>query len=110
MKEAPVNLGGRTRLGTLAALLADSRGLVANDSAVAHLAEALDVPAVLLFAPSELHRWGPLERNRRRVLSPAARATPTQVVGCVESLLGLESRRGYRSSRPHQLQRTTSGS
>ncbi|MBI4500652.1 MAG: glycosyltransferase family 9 protein [Gemmatimonadetes bacterium] len=103
MKESAVDLGGRTRLGALAALLAGSSLLVANDSAVAHLAEALKVPSVLLFAPSELHRWGPLDRNQHRVLSPAARMTPNQVMRCAEPFLGLESLRSYRSSRAHQV-------
>jgi len=102
MKESAVDLGGKTRLGALAALIAGARLLVGNDSPAAHLAQALNTPSVLLFAPSDILRWGPLDRNRHRVLCPAARATPTQVMRCAESFLGMQSLRPHRSSRSHQ--------
>ena len=43
----------------LAALLSHCTGHVSNDSGVAHLAGACDVPGAVLFGPSISHIWGP---------------------------------------------------
>ena len=73
MQAEPLVLAGRTSLGALAALLAESRLLVSNDTGVAHLAAALAVPSVVVFRESQLRRWGPRGDERRRaVLKEAA--------------------------------------
>lgn len=61
MKTPSCNLAGRATLGALAALLRRARLLVANDTGVSHLAAALDVPSVVIFAGSEPHRREPLD-------------------------------------------------
>lgn len=62
--EVPVtNLAGRTNLPQLAAILADARGVLCHDSAVAHLAAAFDRPLVCLTGPTNPRRTGPYRRQ-----------------------------------------------
>lgn len=66
-----VNLAGRTRLGTLAALFEKAGLLISNDTGVSLIADALDVPGVVIAAGSDPFRRRPSERrNRRTVLYP----------------------------------------
>lgn len=55
-----VNLGGRTSVGVLAAVLARCDVVVANDSGVGHLAAAVGTPVVSIFGPSNDRAWRPL--------------------------------------------------
>lgn len=70
MKVKPVDLAGRTSLGTLAALLAASRLVICNDTGVSHLAAALTVPSVVIFTKSNPKRWAPLNRTLHAVVQP----------------------------------------
>lgn len=83
-----LDLAGQTGLGALAALLADARLLVANDTGVSHLAAALQTPSVVLFQTTDPRRWGPLDDARHRVLAgnPAA----TAVIAVADDLLRME--------------------
>lgn len=56
----PVDLGGRTSLPVLAAVLAGADVVVAPNTGVAHLAAAVGAPVVSLFAPVvPAARWAP---------------------------------------------------
>lgn len=62
------DLSGRTSLGALAALVAGAALIVANDTGISHLADALAVPSVVVFSGSNASRWAPLDRSRHRVV------------------------------------------
>jgi ADP-heptose:LPS heptosyltransferase len=58
--EHGIDLGGRTDLATLAAVLADAAVVVTGNTGPAHLAAAVGTPVVSLFAPTvPLERWRP---------------------------------------------------
>ncbi|GIW73005.1 MAG: glycosyl transferase [Planctomycetota bacterium] len=59
-----VDLVGRTGLKELLAILERARALVAPDSGPLHLADALGVPAIGLFATSNPQRTGPVRDAR----------------------------------------------
>jgi ADP-heptose:LPS heptosyltransferase len=54
-----LDLGGRTSVIELAALVADARVVLCGDTGVAHLASAYAVPSVVLFGPTSPATWGP---------------------------------------------------
>ncbi len=56
---AVVDLGGKTSLGELAAVLRRCDLFVGNDSGVAHLAGCVGTPVVGLFGPTDPRAWGP---------------------------------------------------
>jgi hypothetical protein len=62
MEEAP--------LGLLAALIEKCCLFVGNDSGLAHLAAALDVPCIVLFGPTLPDHWAPLGPNVCIVRNP----------------------------------------
>jgi ADP-heptose:LPS heptosyltransferase len=58
--DAAVDLGGRTDLGGMARVLAGARAMVVANTGPAHLAAAVGVPVVSLFAPTvPASRWRP---------------------------------------------------
>jgi ADP-heptose:LPS heptosyltransferase/lauroyl/myristoyl acyltransferase len=64
------NLAGRTALPEFAARLAECRLLVSNDTGGMHLANALGVPLVGLFGPTNPIRTGPVFSSPYRILQP----------------------------------------
>jgi heptosyltransferase-2 len=60
MRPRIVDLSGRTDLTALAALLAQSRAVVANDSGAMHLAAAVGSRVVALFGPTNERQTSPL--------------------------------------------------
>ncbi len=59
MRQRALNLTGKTTLPQLAELLHRSAGVIANDSAVMHLASYLDVPTLAIFGPTNEAKYGP---------------------------------------------------
>ncbi len=64
------DLAGRTSLQEFAAALDGCRLLVANDTGGMHLANALGVPVVGLFGPTNPLRTGPVYSAPHRILQP----------------------------------------
>lgn len=91
-----VDLGGRTGFGTLAAVLAGARAVVVGNTGPAHLAAAVGVPVVSLFAPVvPPQRWAPY--GVRRILlgdqdapcrGTRARVCPVPGHPCLDTVRG----------------------
>jgi ADP-heptose:LPS heptosyltransferase len=64
------NLAGRTTLNEYAARLLTCRVLVTNDTGGMHLANALGVPLLALFGPTNPIRTGPVFSSPARILQP----------------------------------------
>ena len=74
MRYPALDLAGRTDLGAFAAVVAHLDLLITNDTGSAHLASATSTPSVVLFGPGRPAIWGPLDRDRHRVVEASALA------------------------------------
>lgn len=90
----PLNLAGRTSLGSLAVLLRYAALLVCNDTGISHLAAALKTPSVVVFSNSEVKRWSPSDGSRHRVVDSriAADNTLDAVLAQTQSLLQTQAK------------------
>jgi ADP-heptose:LPS heptosyltransferase len=79
----------------LGALLSASRLLVCNDTGVSHLADALNVPSVVIFTASDVDRWAPKDKDLHRILTQAAMVEPQAVLHEVKGLLREERIHAY---------------
>ena len=70
MRTPAVVLGGKTDLPTLAALLAQSRLLLTNDTGAMHVAAAAGTPVLAVFGPTDAEATGPLGARVRIVRRP----------------------------------------
>ncbi len=86
---------GHVALGPLAALIKNSRGLVSNDTGVAHMAAALQVPSVVLFSLySSPRRWAPLNQKLHLSIVTEPSADPGKITNlALEHLLKHEPSR-----------------
>lgn len=67
-KESPLLAVGLS-LGRFGALLERAQLFISNDTGPAHIADALDVPLMVLFGPENPYRYGPYhDRSRSRVI------------------------------------------
>jgi ADP-heptose:LPS heptosyltransferase len=88
MYEQALDLAGRTSLGALGALLKRSRLLICNDTGVAHLATALQVPSVVVFHQmAQLKRRAAPDRHLHRALFHEAGVQPELVLAQARDLL-----------------------
>lgn len=89
MQYEAIDLAGKTDLGTIAALLQQSRLLICNDTGISHLAAALQVKSVVIFSDSDPQRWAPLDRHRHRVVCRPDSMGKAQY--CAATLTGAET-------------------
>lgn len=88
--EDALDLGGRTDLASLAAVLAEARLVIVANTGPAHLAAAVARPVVSLFAPTVPPvRWRPwlVPQVLLGAPRPLSEVTPEQVLEAAESLL-----------------------
>ncbi len=78
-----VDLGGRTDLGELAAVIAGARCAVVANTGPAHLAVAVGTPVVSLFAPTvPFGQWGPYRVPWVRLGDATAACRNTRATAC----------------------------
>jgi lipopolysaccharide heptosyltransferase I len=75
MAEPPIDLTGRTALKELAAVLAEARVMLTNDSGPMHVAAAVGTPVVAVFGPTSPALTGPYGPGHR-VLAGRAPCSP----------------------------------
>ena len=59
MKAETIDLAGQTNFAELCAVLKNAALLVTNDSAPLHIADALKVPVLAIFGPTDPRKYGP---------------------------------------------------
>jgi ADP-heptose:LPS heptosyltransferase len=102
MQFPAIDLAGKTDLGTIAVLLKRARLLICNDTGISHLADALQVPSVVIFTQSDPLRWGPLDRQLHRVVGSSTREnanllTPSPAMVLAEAADLLQQEIAYAS-------------
>ncbi len=60
MKKGAINIGGKTTMPQLAAILEKSSMFIGNDSGPMHLAAAVGIPTIGLYGPGDPKRFGPV--------------------------------------------------
>ncbi len=68
-QDGVVNMIGETDFSQLCMILKNASAVVANDSGIMHVAEALETPLVALFGPSDYTKIGPLSASSKVLYS-----------------------------------------
>ncbi|MFL5770734.1 MAG: glycosyltransferase family 9 protein [Chloroflexota bacterium] len=92
MRRPAIDVAGQTSTDDLAHVVAAARVIVANDTGVAHLADALRTPSVTIHVDSTLERWAALDRSLHRPIR--AGRTDGLDVAIAESLALYRAHRG----------------
>lgn len=86
MRSTPLNLCGKTDLGAFAALVAQARLVVCNDTGISHIAAATRTPSVVVSCGADPQRWAPLNGRRHQVVG-AGHLTVEAVLAAAERVL-----------------------
>lgn len=93
MATPALSLAGKLGLGAFAALLAQARLVICNDTGIAHIAAALHTPSLAVCCGSGGRRWAPLDQRRHRCVDAAtglaARTKTMASAGVMESVRAL---------------------
>jgi ADP-heptose:LPS heptosyltransferase len=63
MKTKALTAAGKTSLGSLAVLISRAAAIICNCTGVAHMASALETPAVVISMDGEPWRWAPQDHQ-----------------------------------------------
>ncbi|HEX5125528.1 MAG TPA: glycosyltransferase family 9 protein [Rhodocyclaceae bacterium] len=77
-----IDIAGKTNLGSLAALIKNSRLLICNDTGVSHVAAAVRARSVVVACGSDAARWAPLDTRLHRVLAHHLPCRPCMHQSC----------------------------
>ncbi len=82
MRHPVVDLCGKTSLGGIAALIAQARLVVCNDTGISHIAAAVATPSVIIACGSDPQRWAPLDSDRHCVVQATVSCRPCMHANC----------------------------
>jgi ADP-heptose:LPS heptosyltransferase len=82
MHAPALDLSGKTSLGALAALVAQARLVVCNDTGISHVAAAVATPSVIVCCGSDPARWAPLDSARHCVVGASVACRPCMHFSC----------------------------
>jgi ADP-heptose:LPS heptosyltransferase len=84
--DCAINLIGKTTLDQLAALIANAKLVLTNNTSTMHIADATSTPTVVMFAGTELEsQWEP-RRGYSRLLRRSTACSPCYAFKCPYSL------------------------
>jgi ADP-heptose:LPS heptosyltransferase len=84
MKTRPIDLAGKTDLGTLGALVSKAHLVITNDTGMSHVAAALKIPSAVLFAVSDSIRWAPQNEQLHTRIWDAMKKMPSEIIPQIE--------------------------
>lgn len=87
MKSKAVIMAGKTNLGTAAALINNSYGLISNCTGVSHLASALRKKSIVISMANEIERWAPINKEVHKVINWAENPSLEAAFGETEKWL-----------------------
>lgn len=94
MHHNAINLTGKTSLGAIAVLIKDALALISNCTGVAHIADALDTPSIIISMDGEPQRWAPLNKKIHHVIdwtkNPHVEAVLLQTDKLLKTLSGIQ--------------------
>lgn len=90
-----INLTGKTGLGILALLIKNAKLLIANDTGVSHIANAVKTPSVIIFLASDPQRWAPTDRERHHIILPEESENINYVIASAQQALEYERPQQY---------------
>jgi len=102
MRHRAVNAACDISIGGLAALLSGARLLVTNDTGVAHLSSALQVPSIVIFFATDPARWGPPDDGRHIVVRADTQPEPLEVIRAAATLMAMSESGGWRKDTTHR--------
>ncbi len=82
MRAPALNLAGKTELGAFAALVAQARLVVCNDTGISHIAAAVKTPSVVVCCGADPKRWAPLNWRRHRTVYAEVACRPCGHQAC----------------------------
>ena len=94
-----LDLTGRTDLGQMIAIIRHCDVFVSADTGPAHIAQACQVPTIVLFGPSNEKEFGPADTRRHRLI------LPPEAPDCRPCVLGpcVRGRSCIRSIEPREV-------